>query len=128
MQVVLLSNSSKRRADALKNLAKMGMGSPGLEGLFLDVITSGEVTHTLVTSGAAGKLFHEAIVPGSRVYVCGSGDGDQLYVTGLGCTLAGPDECDWILARGNFVLVGSDGVPVQVPAGKLSDGFAEQVR
>jgi ribonucleotide monophosphatase NagD (HAD superfamily) len=121
--VVLLSNSSKRRRDALKNLeVKMGLGPPGPDGLYLDVITSGEVTHALVTAGRAG---HPAIVPGSKVFVCGSGDGDGDYVAGLGCDLAGPRDADWVLARGNFVLVAKQH-QVAVPAGAQADHFAAQ--
>jgi len=115
----------------------MGLGSPGPEGLYLDVVTSGEVTHALVTSGTAG---HPSIKPGSKVYVCGSGDGDADYVTELGCTVASPHEADWVLARGNAVLVGggdssssgsvdavaSTSSVVKVPPGVLSDNFAEQ--
>lgn len=140
-KVVLLSNSSKRRRDALRNLeVKMGLGPPGPDGLYLDIITSGEVTHALVSAGQTG---HPSIVPGSKVYVCGSGDGDAAYVTELGCTLAGPRDADWVLARGNFVLVSAAAVTdissdapggavaattttVAVPAGVQADNFAAQ--
>jgi len=117
----------------------MSFGAPGPEGLYLDVVTSGEVTHALVTSGTAG---HPSIQAGSKVYVCGSGDGDADYVAELGCTIASPHEADWVLARGNAVLVGGDddvsigsrstgaaastSSVVNVPPGVLSDNFAEQ--
>ena len=118
--VVLLSNSSKRRADAVRNLInKMKLGEPG--GLYRDIITSGEVGHHYVISGQ-----HPVMRPGSKVLCCGSGDGDADYVEGMGCSLAdGPEDCDWILARGNFVVVTSTG-QVDVPAGTIEDNFSEQ--
>ena len=120
--VVLLSNSSKRRRDAVKNLVgKMGLGEPGPEGLYLDIITSGEVGHQYVLAGK-----HAVIRPGSKVLLCGSGEGDAAYVEEFGCSLAsGPEDCDWVLARGNFVVVSSAGEET-VPPGTISDDFAAQ--
>ena len=121
-KVVLLSNSSKRRRDAVSNLVnKMKLGEPGRDGLYLDIITSGEVGHEYVAGGA-----HDVIKPGTKVLVCGSGEGDQQYVEGFGCTLAsGPDDCDWVLARGNFVVVSSAGEEA-VPPGEIADDFLAQ--
>ena len=68
--VVLLSNSSKRRSNALKNLiTKMDFGEPGLPSdgaLYLDVITSGECGFDLVEAGA-----HPTFRPGTSVLCCG---------------------------------------------------------
>ena len=126
---MLLSNSSKRRAQAISNLAKMGLPPPGDRSLYFDIITSGEITQSLVTSGRAA-LTHPAITPGSKVFVFGSGDDDAGYVSSLGCELAGPAACDWVLARGNFVLVrgAGEGGVVKIPGGDPSDNFQAQTR
>mmetsp|Transcript_54340 Transcript_54340/g.123881 ORF Transcript_54340/g.123881 Transcript_54340/m.123881 type:complete len:400 (-) Transcript_54340:98-1297(-) len=128
-KTVLLSNSSKRKSDAVKNLVNtMKFGPPGPEGLYLDIITSGEITFQLVSSGSVPG--QPIMRPGTKVYCCGSGDGDVDYVESLGCELAGPEDCDWVLARGNFVLVrgrGDTGVKT-VPGGDPADGFADQKR
>jgi len=70
--VVLLSNSSKRRADAMKNLIdKMKFGPPGPEGLYLDIITSGEVAHDLVSRSATGQcLSRDLLLVSPCLVIC----------------------------------------------------------
>lgn len=103
-RMVVLSNSSKRRANAAAALSKLGFDPSDFE----DVVTSGEVSHGMMS----GDPSLEAWPPLAdllreerrKVFVLGSGDGDEEYCASANWTLAPPEEADLILARGTFAV------------------------
>ncbi len=99
--VILLSNSSKRKAGSLVRLVEMGF----TPDKYLDVVTSGELTFLGLSPPRTTSPF--ASIQGSRVLVFGSGDDDCDYVQSMGCSIASLDEADFLLARGPFVILES---------------------
>eukprot|EP00752_Nemacystus_decipiens_P018257 g16382.t1 len=116
-KVVLLSNSSKRKEAALRNLERMGFSMDAI----LDVVTSGQI--------AWDGLQKRAVEPfkslGTKCLVFGNGDDDVEYVSSCGCELAEAEEADFILARGSFVVTGSKGTRRYYPTVMTGDGKEE---
>jgi HAD superfamily hydrolase (TIGR01450 family) len=119
--LVILSNSSKRRDSSVKMLAKLGFDPAD----FSQIVTSGEVAHQLLlglasVGGLGGDSSASSWIPSNvpqalrdlanrptrRVYCFGSGDGDEEYLNSAGWTLADSiDHADLIVARGTFTLL-----------------------
>eukprot|EP00903_Cladosiphon_okamuranus_P019303 g17743.t1 len=116
-KVVLLSNSSKRKGAALCNLERMGFSMDAI----LDVVTSGQI--------AWDGLQQRAVEPfkslGTKCLVFGNGDDDLEYVSSCGCELAEAEDADFILARGSFVVAGSDGTRRYSPTIMTGEGKEE---
>ncbi len=100
-QIILLSNSSKRKSGSLVRLAEMGFAVD----TYLDVVTSGELAHEGLAAPRATAPYNE--IQGTKVLVFGSGDEDREYVTELGCQVANVDTADFLLARGPFTILDS---------------------
>lgn len=129
-KLIILSNSSKRRANSVKMLKKLGF-SPDDD--FDEIITSGEVAHHLLLHLSSSsqdddsqesrsswvpknipeafqelrdKNNHESERKQLSAFCFGSGDGDEDYLNSCGCTLAETMEtADLIVARGTFVVL-----------------------
>ena len=99
--VILLSNSSKRKAGSLVRLVEMGF----TPDKYLDVVTSGELTFLGLSPPRTTSPY--ASIQGTRVLVFGSGDDDRDYVQSMGCSIASLEQADFLLARGPFVILES---------------------
>jgi HAD superfamily hydrolase (TIGR01450 family) len=99
--VILLSNSSKRKAGSLVRLAEMGF----TPDKYLEIVTSGELTYLGLSPPRTNPPY--ASIQGTRVLVFGSGDDDRDYVHSMGCSIASVEEADFLLARGPFVMLDS---------------------
>ncbi|CAM9613576.1 unnamed protein product [Ascophyllum nodosum] len=100
-KIVLLSNSSKRKGAALTKLQRMGFSTDGI----LDVVTSGQIAW----EGLRQRVAEPFKSLGKKCLVFGNGDDDLEYVSSCGCTLAKAEDADFILARGSFVVMDSQG-------------------
>ncbi|CAM9333628.1 unnamed protein product, partial [Laminaria digitata] len=114
---VLLSNSSKRKTAALRNLEKMRFPTDSI----LDVVTSGEIAW----EGLVQRTKEPFKSLGSKCLVFGNGDDDQEYVSSCGCHLAEAQDADFILARGSFVVMGSEGTRRHSPTIMTGEGKEE---
>lgn len=99
--VILLSNSSKRKAGSLARLKVMGFQPEK----YLDIITSGELTYLGLKPPRNSPSY--ANIRGTNVLVFGSGDEDREYVKSLGCRLSPVEAADFLLARGPFTILDS---------------------
>lgn len=90
--LILLSNSSKRKAASFAGLSKVGIDPT----LFLDIVTSGEVGHRLLSGPDS--------VVGRRLFVIGNGDDDREYVQSAGCDVSDLEHATGVLARGTFSI------------------------
>lgn len=124
--MVILSNSSKRRDNSVKMLTKLGFDP---DNDFSQIITSGEVTYQLLTRAApeasplAPKPWDvlDSILSSNRepakVFCFGSGDKDEEYLESCGWKLSSMETADVIVARGTFTIM--DGFSV---VDKIDDG------
>eukprot|EP00968_Pinguiococcus_pyrenoidosus_P015692 scaffold1461_cov253-Pinguiococcus_pyrenoidosus.AAC.26 len=94
-RVVILSNSSRRKADAETKLAEMGFPE------VTDILTSGETAWRLLHD-RPGAPFDEAL--GRRCVVFGNADEDDEYVASAGLSMASVEDADFLLARGLFCV------------------------
>lgn len=108
MQLLIISNSSRRASGALGNLAKMGFPPAAFAG----VVTSGEVTHTHLSArpdawwqGLGSACLHFTWATRGAISVEGLGVAPTLD----------PEQADFILAHGTEALGRGDGAPA-VPA------------
>jgi ribonucleotide monophosphatase NagD (HAD superfamily) len=122
-KLIILSNSSKRRANSVKMLKKLGFS----DDAFDEIITSGEVAHHLLlylSEGVPSSWVPQEIPKAFRnlrssnadtdtgngkmklsAFCFGSGDGDEDYLNSCGWALADTIEtADLIVARGTFVV------------------------
>ena len=95
-KTVMLSNSSKRVGSSIAGLKKVGLDP---EMYFDGIVTSGELAWKFIQGGG---------MAGNKIFLFGNGQDDDEYVSSLGCVIAGPEEADFILARGTFSISGSD--------------------
>ena len=121
--LILLSNSSKRKANSVKGLDKVGIKSV----LFDEIVTSGELAWNAImdrkfdfkissppaTSAGQVDSYVTATSDDSRrtlrIFVIGNNDDDTEYIRSCGCVLSPPESADFILARGTFcIMTGSD--------------------
>lgn len=98
--VVVLSNSSRRKHEAVKKLAAMGF--PPLA----EVVTSGEATWQLLSTRPQAP-FDAAL--GTRCLVFGNREDDGEYVESAGCVLSDVSSADFLLARGLFCVEDGSG-------------------
>jgi len=126
-KMVILSNSSKRVGNAVRMLEKLGFDPDD----FVEVITSGEVSHRMLSGDATlGCEVWEVLTnlingkggKGSgekKAFVFGSGDGDVEYCKTAGWTVSSVQDADLIIARGTFTIDCGDPDAV---VSKLRDG------
>lgn len=110
IQLVILSNSSKRLSHSTKMLTKLGFDPND----FAQIITSGEVAYQMLAGNKSlpceiWPIIDEIPQEERKVFVFGSGDNDKEYCESCGWTLAPITEANLILARGTFTInVGND--------------------
>jgi ribonucleotide monophosphatase NagD (HAD superfamily) len=121
--LILLSNSSKRKANSVKGLDKVGIKSI----LFDEIVTSGELAWNAITdrnfdfkipplsATSVGQQGFDMTVTFDdskrtlKVFVIGNNDDDTEYIRSCGCVLSPPESADFVLARGTFcIMTGSD--------------------
>lgn len=90
---VLLSNAPRRAAAAQKMLRRMGIE----DRLYTGILTSGEVTHRMLSERSSGNPWFAAL--GQRVFHLGP-ERDQNVLTGLNLELVGIDEANFVLNTG----------------------------
>jgi len=104
-QLILLSNSSKRKASSVKGLAKVGIDP----AVFDDVVTSGELAWQMIH----GRTFGFDVVAGDRglgstgplnVFCIGNNDDDEEYLASCHCVMTPPETAHFVLARGTFKI------------------------
>lgn len=117
--MIILSNSSQRKSNSIKNLSKLGFDP--VEDNFSQIITSGEVAFQLLQSQSAGKtqedngfqlswnilnqkLQNKQQNSKPKVFVLGSGTLDDFYCNESGWELSSVEEADLLLARGTFTV------------------------
>jgi len=106
--MIILSNSSKRKENSVKSLKKLGFEP----AVFSQIITSGEVAHHLLSQTEGSPLAPkpwdalESVLKKQKkqVFCFGSGEGDAEYFENCGWSLASSDEADAIVARGTFTI------------------------
>ena len=135
-ELIILSNSSKRKDNSIKVLTKLGF-SPLSD--FTKIITSGEVSYQLLrqvskseadsatADGSDDDDIDSDLTPqpwsvladaaNNNVFCLGSGDDDEEYIQSCGWKVSTIDEASLIVARGTFAI--SDGV---VTTHKKHDG------
>ena len=117
--LILLSNSSKRKVNSVKGLDKVGIKSI----LFDEIVTSGELAwnaimdrrfdfkiSSLSDTSVGQQGFDVAVISDDskralKVFVIGNNDDDTEYIRSCGCVLSPPESADFILARGTFCIM-----------------------
>jgi len=97
-QIIIISNSSRRRSDTAARLQRMGFAFDAT-----DVVTSGDLVFAGLSAGT-DAVFKDL---GPRCFVFGNGDDDEEYVRACGKVTAPTEEADFILARGLFSVLGA---------------------
>jgi HAD superfamily hydrolase (TIGR01459 family) len=102
-KTVMLSNSSKRKANSIAGLKKVGL-DPSI--YFDEIVTSGEMAWQFIESREICKGGFVTQSGGStlKVILMGNGADDEEYLTSCGCVVSSIEEADFILARGTFCL------------------------
>jgi len=127
-RLIILSNSSKRVGNAKKMLNKLGFNEEDFE----QIITSGEISYRMLCGDetlecSTWSVLEDLIAQKKKkVFVFGSGDGDEDYCNSAGWTLSSIEDADLIIARGTFTINnggGSDNV-----VNKKDDGEDEYFR
>lgn len=120
-QLILLSNSSKRRSSSFKGLQKVGIDP----NIFDSIVTSGELAWHMIKDRKFDFDIEVTRDSSMKVFVIGNNDDDKDYVTSCGCIAASPEEADFVLARGTFSFMSStshaDGVTSFARAEDLMD-------
>jgi ribonucleotide monophosphatase NagD (HAD superfamily) len=122
--LILLSNSSKRKANSVKGLDKVGIKSI----LFDEIVTSGELAWNAImdrnfdfkisppSATSVGQQGSDMTVTSDdskrtlKVFVIGNNDDDTEYIRSCGCVLSPPESADFILARGTFCILSGSNV------------------
>eukprot|EP01039_Chlorochromonas_danica_P009637 gene9637-10652_t len=102
-KMVLLSNSSRRKASVLSGLTRLGIDS----SLFIDVVTSGEVAWKMLKDRDFDLPLDKGALDGERqlsVFLLGNGDDDREYLESSGCVSVSPEQADLVVARGTFSI------------------------
>jgi HAD superfamily hydrolase (TIGR01459 family) len=111
-KMIILSNSSKRKDNSIQMLKKLGFDPDDFD----QIITSGEVSYQMLSGDESLRCEPWDVISGIRksgnlkVFVLGSGDGDQEYCEDCGWKLAPVEEASLIIARGTFSI--NDGISV----------------
>ncbi|KAK9840993.1 hypothetical protein WJX81_004817 [Elliptochloris bilobata] len=107
-KLLVLSNSSRRSGGVLRKLAKLGFP----EGVFVGVLTSGEIAHTRLAGRKSGGWFWEGL--GSRCLHMTWAERGAILLEGLDLEVVTvPDQADFILAHGTQALGSPGGAEVQ---------------
>jgi hypothetical protein len=125
-QLILLSNSSKRKESSFKGLMKVGIDA----SLFDDIITSGDLAWNMITERRFD--FHlpktsETVDEKLKVFVIGNNQDDLEYITSCNCVLGSPENADFILARGTFCFMTECNSPGVENCGVIECNTAEQL-
>lgn len=116
--LILLSNSSKRKQNSANGLHRVGIDPD----MFSDIITSGEIGWNLIKDRKLDFLLPKERKP--KVFVIGNGDDDFDYIDTCNCILSTPEEADFVLARGTFsILSGTN----EVKTFKTADELIENI-
>lgn len=105
-KLIILSNSSKRIDDAQKVLTKLGFDISAFD----QIITSGEISYRMLCGDDTLQCSKWDVLTNligqdkRKVFVFGSGDGDEEYVESCGWSLAPIEEADLMIARGTFTI------------------------
>jgi len=104
-QLVILSNSSKRKSHSIKMLTKLGFNVSDFD----QIITSGEIAYQMLSNDPdlACEIWPvlTAIPDGERkIFILGSGSNDREYCTSCGWTVTSMENANLILARGTFTI------------------------
>jgi HAD superfamily hydrolase (TIGR01459 family) len=111
-RLIILSNSSKRKASSIKMLNKLGFDP----NHYSAIITSGEVAYHMLageyidkqsTDTIVWNLLTDIIRQGSdakKAFCFGSGAEDEAYLQSCGWSLAPVEEASLIVARGTFTI------------------------
>lgn len=107
VRMVILSNSSKRQSHSIKMLKKLGFNPDDFD----DIITSGEVSHRMLSgddnlSCDTWECLTNLMKNGDdkKIFVYGSGSNDEEYCESAGWELASVEDASLILARGTFTI------------------------
>lgn len=114
VRLVILSNSSKRQSHSIKMLKKLGFEPNDFD----DIITSGEVSHRMLSGDetlecgiwSAIEEIRSSVDKEKKAFVYGSGDGDESYCESAGWQLSSLSDANLIVARGTFTI--NDGARV----------------
>jgi HAD superfamily hydrolase (TIGR01459 family) len=96
--VVMLSNSSKRKTNSYKGLEKLGFRRE----LFCDVVTSGELAFELISERKYDFLQNDS--SSLKAFVIGNGDDDVNYIFDCKCEFSAPETASFAVARGMFSI------------------------
>jgi len=116
-KLIILSNSSKRKDNAMKTLQKLGF-EPEID--IDEVITSGEISYRMLSGDETLKCFTWDVISNLRssqqmnVFVFGSGDGDEEYCTSCGWKLSPLLDANLIIARGTFTINDGSGTIISL--------------
>mmetsp|Transcript_18323 Transcript_18323/g.24175 ORF Transcript_18323/g.24175 Transcript_18323/m.24175 type:complete len:372 (+) Transcript_18323:70-1185(+) len=117
-KMVILSNSSKRKGVAVKNLRKMGFNPD----LFCEIVTSGNTAFDAMMERKT-EPFQSL---GTKCLVLGNGDDDEEYVEQMDCSISSIEDAEFLLARGNFVVHDSNGV-TKCDRSPSSEEYVQQI-
>mmetsp|Transcript_29294 Transcript_29294/g.44326 ORF Transcript_29294/g.44326 Transcript_29294/m.44326 type:complete len:364 (+) Transcript_29294:182-1273(+) len=114
VRLVILSNSSKRQSHSIKMLKKLGFEPTDFD----DIITSGEVSYRMLSGDKTLECgiwsvieeIRASVDKENKVFVYGSGDGDEEYCESAGWQLAPMSDANLIVARGTFTI--NDGTKI----------------
>ena len=133
-KLIIVSNSSKRLSNSIKMLTKLGFN---VDVDFDGIITSGDLSYHMLLGDNNNnnnentlkkdydywnvlKDIHDEHKKIKNVFVFGSGDGDEEYMTSSGWTLSSIENADLIVARGTFTI--NNGNPNDLVIKKDNEG------
>lgn len=126
-QLILLSNSSKRRLSSFEGLKRVGIPP----SLFNDIVTSGELSWNMIKNRQGNLLETQSLESESefkmvKVFVIGNGDDDEEYLSSCNCIMSKPSDAEFILVRGTFCIWQDQDLKVSYPtAEKMMENVQE---
>lgn len=111
-EMILLSNSSRRKDNAIKGMKKVGID---YDKYFEDVITSGEVGWQLLKDRQLSFLLPEQrqVHLPLKAVIIGNGEDDEEYATSAGVIPSDPASANFVLVRGTFTVLTADASETQ---------------
>lgn len=97
--LILLSNSSKRKLNALKGLRNVGVDP----SIFQEVVTSGEIGWERLQSRQLG-FSTSKLTNNLKIFLVGNGDDDEEYIQSCQCVISSLESADLVLVRGTFSI------------------------